>query len=83
LADFPKLTLRPHGRPFDLLVSNAAQAWAEFAGRDGVLAEYASPELDKLPDFAQVLPNVYTMSLDPTVVLPRAAGIAAGAPRTT
>lgn len=56
------------GSPADLLVSNAAQAWAEFAERDGVLTEYASPELDKLPDFAQVLPNVYSMSLDPMTI---------------
>lgn len=54
--------------PADLLVSNAAQAWAEFAERDGVLTEYASPELDELPDFAQVLPNVYAMSLDPMTI---------------
>lgn len=49
----------------DLLVSNAAQAWAEFAEEPDRFLEYASPELGELPDFAQVLPNVYAMSTDP------------------
>ncbi len=49
----------------DLLVSNAAQAWAEFADGEDRFLEYASPELDQLPEFAQVLPNVYAMSTDP------------------
>ncbi|WP_210509074.1 ABC transporter substrate-binding protein [Naasia sp. SYSU D00057] len=49
----------------DVLVSNAAQAWAEYAGNDGALLEYESPEAGELPDFAQVLPNVYAMSMDP------------------
>lgn len=49
----------------DLLVSNAAQAWAEFAEEPGRFLDYASPELGELPDFAQILPNVYAMSTDP------------------
>ena len=49
----------------DLLVSNAAQAWAEFAEEPDRLLEYASPELGELPDFAEILPNVYAMSTDP------------------
>ncbi|MGN9785346.1 ABC transporter substrate-binding protein [Nonomuraea sp. ZG12] len=51
--------------PADLVVSNAAQAWADFAARSGTLLEYASPEKGKLPDFAELLPNVYAMSVDP------------------
>ncbi|MFD1545810.1 hypothetical protein [Nonomuraea guangzhouensis] len=51
--------------PADLAVSNAAQAWADFAGRPGTLLDYASPEKDKLPDFAEPLPKVYAMSVDP------------------
>ncbi|GAA1002367.1 iron ABC transporter substrate-binding protein [Acrocarpospora pleiomorpha] len=51
--------------PADLIVSNAAQAWADFAARPGTLMAYASPEKDKLPDFAELLPNVYAMSIDP------------------
>ncbi|MFI7637698.1 ABC transporter substrate-binding protein [Nonomuraea sp. NPDC049400] len=51
--------------PADLVVSNAAQAWADFAARPGTLSEYASPEKGKLPDFGELLPNVYAMSVDP------------------
>ncbi|MEV0385542.1 extracellular solute-binding protein [Nonomuraea sp. NPDC050643] len=51
--------------PADLVVSNAAQAWADFAARPGTLLEYASPEQDKLPDFGELLPNVHAMSIDP------------------
>jgi iron(III) transport system substrate-binding protein len=54
--------------PVDLVVSNASTAWAEFAEKPGTLLDYQSPELDKLPDFAQLLPNVYAMSTDPMVI---------------
>jgi iron(III) transport system substrate-binding protein len=54
--------------PVDLVVSNAAVAWADFAERDGTLMEYQSPELDQVPDFAQLLPNVYAMSTDPMTI---------------
>ncbi|MFF5986610.1 ABC transporter substrate-binding protein [Prauserella flavalba] len=57
-----------NGSPADLVVSNAAQAWAEFAGRESALAEYRSPELAHLQDFAEVLPNVYAFSLDPMTI---------------
>lgn len=49
----------------DLLVSNAAQAWAEFGSDPDRFLEYASPETGELPDFGQLLPNVYAMSTDP------------------
>lgn len=54
--------------PVDLVVSNASSAWADFAEREGTLQEYESPELAKLPDFAQLLPNVYAMSTDPQTI---------------
>ena len=54
--------------PADLIVSNAAVAWADFAEREGTLMEYESPELGELPDFAQLLPNVYAMSTDPMTI---------------
>ena len=55
--------------PADLLVSNAVQAWAEYAegGADRLMA-YQSPELAKLPAFAALMPNVYAMSADPMVI---------------
>lgn len=49
----------------DIVVSNAADAWADFAGRENTVAEYRSPEIPELPDFAQALPSVYSMSVDP------------------
>ena len=49
----------------DIVVSNAADAWADFAGRENTVHEYQSPELPKLPDFAEVMPSVYAMSVDP------------------
>jgi iron(III) transport system substrate-binding protein len=54
--------------PADLIVSNAAVGWADFAERDGVLMEYESPEVAELPDFAQLLPNVFAMSTDPQTI---------------
>ncbi|MBN6038247.1 ABC transporter substrate-binding protein [Amycolatopsis sp. 195334CR] len=56
------------GSPADILVSNAAQAWAEYAGQPDRLLAYSSPELPKLTEFAQVLPNVYTMATDPMTI---------------
>lgn len=56
------------GSPADLVVSNAAQGWAEFHEHEGTLADYTSPELAKLPEFTEVLPGVVTMSLDPMTI---------------
>jgi iron(III) transport system substrate-binding protein len=56
------------GSPADLVISNAAQAWAEFAAEPGNLLEYASPEVGQLPEFAQLLPNVVAMSVDPMAI---------------
>lgn len=49
----------------DIVVSNAADAWADFAERPDTLVPYVSPELGHLPDFAQPMPNVYSLSVDP------------------
>ncbi|WP_416981005.1 ABC transporter substrate-binding protein [Streptomyces sp. T028] len=57
------------GSPADVLVSNASQAWADFAEREGTLLPYKSPELDKLPETATLLPNVYSMSMDPMSII--------------
>ncbi len=51
--------------PADMLISNAVQAWATYAGQADTLLDYTSPELAKLPAYAQLMPNVYSMSLDP------------------
>ena len=57
------------GSPADVVVSNAAQAWADFAGRPGTLLDYKSPEVAKLPPQATLMPNVYSMSLDPLSII--------------
>jgi iron(III) transport system substrate-binding protein len=53
------------GTDADVLVTNAAQGWAQFTQNSDAVLQYDSPELEKLPDFAQVLPGVYGMSMDP------------------
>ncbi|TYL51748.1 extracellular solute-binding protein [Nocardioides sp. BGMRC 2183] len=53
--------------PVDLVVSNAASGWAEFADRKDVLQTYESPELPEM-DGAELLPNVYAMSMDPMTI---------------
>jgi iron(III) transport system substrate-binding protein len=57
------------GSPADVLVSNAAQAWADFGERPGTLLEYKSPEVAKLPEVATLMPNVYSMSTDPMSIV--------------
>lgn len=54
--------------PVDLVVSNAAVAWADFAEREGTMMEYESPELAEVPEFGELLPNVYAMSTDPMTI---------------
>lgn len=54
--------------PADLVVSNAAVAWADFAEREGTLMDYESPELSEVPEFGELLPNVYAMSTDPMTI---------------
>jgi iron(III) transport system substrate-binding protein len=49
----------------DILVASSTQGWSDFAAHEGTIAEYRSPELDHLPEFAELLPNVYAMSMDP------------------
>ncbi|MFC7850725.1 ABC transporter substrate-binding protein [Arthrobacter sp. NPDC057388] len=54
--------------PADVLVSNASGAWADFAARADVLTPYKSPELAKVPKFANLLPGVTAMSTDAMTV---------------
>ncbi|HWT34129.1 MAG TPA: ABC transporter substrate-binding protein [Microbacterium sp.] len=49
----------------DLLATNAVQAWAKYDSEPGRVMAYTSPELSKLPDYAQLMPGVYAMSTDP------------------
>jgi iron(III) transport system substrate-binding protein len=54
--------------PADILVSNAAQAWAEYGEDPSRVMTYESPELGELPEFATLMPNVYGFSMDPIVI---------------
>jgi len=56
------------GSPADILVSNAAQAWAEYGEDPSRLMAYESPEVGELPDFATLMPNVYAFSMDPIII---------------
>lgn len=53
--------------PASLLVSGDPLSWNEFAASGGI-EPYTSPELDKLPDFAQPEPGLYTFSCDPMLI---------------
>ena len=43
--------------PVDMVVSNAAQGWAGFAERPGVLASYKSPELGRAAELRVAAPQ--------------------------
>jgi iron(III) transport system substrate-binding protein len=49
----------------DLLVASSTTGWSNFVSHQGALDEYQTPEIGKLPKFAELLPRVYAMSLDP------------------
>jgi iron(III) transport system substrate-binding protein len=58
-----------NGSPADIIVSGAAQGWAEYVQEEDAVATYESPEVSELPDFAELLPNVYALSMDPMGLL--------------
>jgi iron(III) transport system substrate-binding protein len=51
--------------PADILSTNAVQAWATYNSEPDRVLDYKSPELAKLPDYAQVMKGVYALSMDP------------------
>lgn len=53
------------GTDADIMVSNAAQAWANYLTESDPVTVYESPETGQLPEFAQIQPGVYGMSMDP------------------
>jgi iron(III) transport system substrate-binding protein len=53
------------GTKADILISNAIQAWAEYAATKNAVLDYQSPELSQLPDFAKLAAGVYAVSFDP------------------
>src|SRR6185312_2562319 len=55
--------------PADMLVSNAVQAWANYASVPVLFMASATPETKELPKNAVLMPNVWAMSLDPVGIL--------------
>jgi iron(III) transport system substrate-binding protein len=51
-------------RTADLIITSAPDAWQDFI-KKGELAEYKSPEDDKVPAFTKLAPSIYTASTDP------------------
>lgn len=51
-----------------LMVSGDPTSWLAFMKEHKAAADYKSPELDKLPDFAAPLLNLYTFSTDPILL---------------
>lgn len=51
-----------------LMVSATVDGWSNFAEGNNAL-EYASPEVEKLPDFSVAIDNIYTISTDPMVMV--------------
>ncbi|MEU8809975.1 extracellular solute-binding protein [Streptomyces violaceoruber] len=54
--------------PADVLANNAGPLWGDYATRNAA-ADYRSPEKDHLPDWAELLPGVWTMSTDPVALI--------------
>lgn len=55
-------------RSADMLVVAAPDAWQRLIARGGV-ADYASPEADKVPDWSKPSPGVYTLATDPMLLI--------------
>lgn len=53
----------------DLIQSIASGQWWIFTSEEAAFSEYESPETDFLPDVANPLPGIYTMSSDPLILL--------------
>jgi iron(III) transport system substrate-binding protein len=63
-------------RSADILVSGANDRWASYGVEGGKLLDYKSPELSKLPDFANPYAGVNVLSSDPLVMTYNAALLA-------
>lgn len=59
-------------RTADVLVSGANDRWASY-GKDGLMEDYKSPEIAKLPEFSHPYPGVNVLSTDPLVITYNAA----------
>ena len=64
-------------RTADVLVSGANDRWARY-GTEGRMLDYPSPEIERLPGFANPYPGIFVMSADPLVITYNAALLAEG-----
>lgn len=55
-------------RSADLLVVAAPDAWQRFVKNDGP-EKYVSPETDKVPEWTRPFPGVYTVAIDPMIII--------------
>jgi len=55
-------------RSADMLVVAAPDAWQRFVGNGGP-ENYVSPESDKVPDWTRPFPGVYTVAIDPMIII--------------
>lgn len=55
-------------RSADMLVVAAPDAWQRFVKNDGP-EEYSSPESSKVPEWTRPLPGVYTVAIDPMIII--------------
>lgn len=63
-------------RSADILVSGANDRWASYGLEGGRMMNYASPEIEHLPEFANPYPGVLVLSADPLVITYNAALLA-------
>jgi iron(III) transport system substrate-binding protein len=57
-----------NARTADMIITSAVDAWQDFIKR-GELADYKSPEDDKVPAWTKPAPGIYTASTDPMVLM--------------
>ena len=55
-------------RTADMIISSGPDGWQDFV-KKSELAEYKSPEDDKVPAFTKLAPSIYTASTDPMVFI--------------
>jgi iron(III) transport system substrate-binding protein len=52
----------------DLIIANSIADWIQ-ASAEGIVVEYASPEIVNLPDWSHPAPGLFTLSADPMVMI--------------
>jgi iron(III) transport system substrate-binding protein len=58
-----------NARTADLIITSAPDGWQDFIKRGELVADYKSPEDDKVPAWSKLAPGIYTVSTDPMVII--------------